>query len=324
MNAGTNLICVDDDAVCLEKLRHELDQVQGIRRTRYYQSAQEALAAHEAEPADVVISDLRMGAWNGIDLISKMRETHPDALYMLLSGDADLQSALTALNEIHVFRYLLKPAKKAALQLAIDAAITELNLCNLRRISIVSHAAVQKMRAGIAYLDTKFRVIFSNAAADDLMRKGGGFDLDRNGALCSARHAETLEFHELLRQLQGRADANDEPSLFRFAARAGAQPVIASIVYHLAADITPAYYSVVFCDPSTARTTPGSVSAALNILPSEAKIVHALAEGLSVEEAAQQAQVSVYTARTYLRNVYEKTGVSRQAELIRLVMLTAA
>ncbi len=45
---------------------------------------------------------------------------------------------------------------------------------------------------------------------------------------------------------------------------------------------------------------------------------------MTVEQAAAAAKISVHSARTYLRSVYEKTGVARQSELTRLVLLTAA
>jgi len=324
MTPAIKILCVDDDPVCLEKIRAELRQVRGDLAVRYFTCPEQALSAHADEPADIVISDLRLGAANGIDLISKMRKMSPETLYMLLSGDADLQSALAALNEVHVFRFLTKPADAQTLQLAIDAAVTDINIGKLQRISAVSHSAVEKMRASIAYLDEEYRLIFCNRSALDLIEGSGLFDISREKILCSAHHPETLELHDLLRNLKETSLEMAERSLFRFSGRSADRLVIASIVYHPAADLRSAYYSVVFSDPERQKTTAESITAALNILPSEARVVHAVAEGMTVEQAAKQAQISVHTARTYLRSVYEKTGVTRQSELTRLVLLTAA
>ena len=318
------LICVDDDPVCIANLRHALEPARTELVKQFFTVPQEALEAHRRSPADIVISDLRMNGMSGIALISEMQRHHPDALYLLLSGDADLEAALAAVNDIHAFRFLTKPASPEQLQLALDAAITEINLRKLRRISLVSHAAVQRLRAPILFLNERLQLLYSNAAADGLLASGGLFEIGHDRVLRTKRQRETGELHTLLESIRKSADGDEARHLFRFDAAGEAGPVVASIAFHPQAGSEEAYYSILLSDPGASRTTSDSIAIALNILPSEARIVHAIAEGATVEDAARRAGVSLSSARTYLKSVFLKTGVARQSELVRLVLLTAA
>jgi DNA-binding CsgD family transcriptional regulator len=64
--------------------------------------------------------------------------------------------------------------------------------------------------------------------------------------------------------------------------------------------------------------------ARLELTPAESRVAVALFKGLSVEEYAKEAGVSINTARTLVRRVYAKTGVTRQAELIHALLKTTA
>ena len=75
-------------------------------------------------------------------------------------------------------------------------------------------------------------------------------------------------------------------------------------------------------------SSPGEASAPaairreqlLNLTPAEARLASALVEGKTVKEFAEEAGVSLNTARTHLKRVFHKTGVKRQAELMRVAM----
>ena len=57
----------------------------------------------------VVVSDMRMPGMNGIEFLSKVRQQHPESVRMMLTGNADLQTAIDAVNEGSIFRFLTKP-----------------------------------------------------------------------------------------------------------------------------------------------------------------------------------------------------------------------
>jgi response regulator RpfG family c-di-GMP phosphodiesterase len=85
-------------------------------------SALEAAQLIEREHFDVIVSDLRMPGMDGIELLTAAREKLPDARRLLVSGYADLDSAISAINHVGVDRLLTKPWNTHELMGAVRAA----------------------------------------------------------------------------------------------------------------------------------------------------------------------------------------------------------
>lgn len=318
------IICVDDDPVCLAQLKTRLGEIQNNFDMRFFDKAGEALAEHRSHPADIVISDLRMPEMDGVALIGAMREAHPGAIYMIQSGQADLESAVAAVNVAGVFRFLLKETDASGLKLAIDSAITEINCQRLRSIEEASHRTLNRLHLGVLMLNESGEVIFRNESAGRILQAKKMLQIGWDGVLRAEDPRLSREFQDFLQKVRLQGEESEGSQIFRFEGRESGKAVTASVTYHASSSKEGGYFSVVLCDPSETRTSVASISAALNILPSEAKIVHALAEGATMEAAAESAGISLSSARTYLKSVFFKTGVARQSELVRLVMLTTA
>ena len=126
------VLCVDDEPNVLEGLALHL-------RRRYEVSlATSGAAALEALGTDggvaVVISDMRMPGMDGAAFLSRARQLVPDATRMLLTGQADLESAIAAVNEGQVFRFLTKPCPPSALLAAVEAAAVQHRLVTSERV----------------------------------------------------------------------------------------------------------------------------------------------------------------------------------------------
>jgi response regulator RpfG family c-di-GMP phosphodiesterase len=85
-------------------------------------SPEEALALLRSEPFDVVISDLRMPGMTGIQLLSTARGIRPEMRRLLVSGYADFDTALDAINAVGVDRLITKPWDIAELRGAVHSA----------------------------------------------------------------------------------------------------------------------------------------------------------------------------------------------------------
>jgi len=72
---------------------------------------------------DVAISDYLMPKLNGIQLLSKVKESQPEASRVLLTGHADKQSAIDAINQVALFQYLEKPWDNAQLLLVVQSGV---------------------------------------------------------------------------------------------------------------------------------------------------------------------------------------------------------
>lgn len=85
-----------------------------------------ALAALEASgPYAVVVSDMRMPEMDGTQLLRKVKLIAPDAVRIMLTGDADVRSAVSAVNEGSIFRFLTKPCNKDTLGKALTAGLMQ-------------------------------------------------------------------------------------------------------------------------------------------------------------------------------------------------------
>jgi ActR/RegA family two-component response regulator len=89
-------------------------------------SGQDGLAAIKTSgPYAVVVSDMRMPGMNGAVFLAKVREAAPDTVRMLLTGYSDLDAAIDAVHNGHIFRYLAKPCEKEILVNAIQSGIAQ-------------------------------------------------------------------------------------------------------------------------------------------------------------------------------------------------------
>lgn len=117
------ILCVDDEQAVLDGLRRTL---RGSFELCFARSGEEALETLRATPGiSVVLSDLRMPGMGGIALLETIAGRYPDISRVMLTGNADQQSAIDAVNRGHVFTFLNKPCAPEALSAALRAAVTQ-------------------------------------------------------------------------------------------------------------------------------------------------------------------------------------------------------
>ncbi len=101
------ILCVDDEPNILSSLRR-------LFRSKGYQvltavGGAEGLAVLETETVDLVISDMRMPVMDGAVFLEHVRSRWPDTIRLLLTGYADVQSIIDAINRGEIYRYITKP-----------------------------------------------------------------------------------------------------------------------------------------------------------------------------------------------------------------------
>lgn len=115
------VMVVDDE----EKVLTALSRI--LRKEKYSflmaASGAEALALMAKQPVDVVVSDQRMPGMTGIELLQGVKARYPDTIRMVLTGHADLDVAVAAINEGEVYRFITKPVQAEELKLAIRHAL---------------------------------------------------------------------------------------------------------------------------------------------------------------------------------------------------------
>jgi response regulator RpfG family c-di-GMP phosphodiesterase len=121
--AGPAVLLVDDEVAILDGLRRQLRRNFTVHTAT---GGAEALQILEAEPITVVVSDMRMPEMDGATLLSRVRAYDADVVRILLTGQADTQSAIAAVNEGQIYRFLTKPCPPDILLTEINGAV-ELN-----------------------------------------------------------------------------------------------------------------------------------------------------------------------------------------------------
>jgi DNA-binding CsgD family transcriptional regulator/PAS domain-containing protein len=191
--------------------------------------------------------------------------------------------------------------------------------------------AVEDLAVGALLLDGAGEVVQMNGVAERLFARKLGIGL-REGKLIGATAGET----SLLRDAIGRA----------LEQRAAMGPALAEALRLSPADGTGGSLGILIRPIPLGQETEGRASPALavfvsdpeaeaavpldvvrklfNLTRAEASLAVRLASGLSLDEAAADLGIARNTVRAQLRAVFEKTGATRQAELVRLILRSVA
>jgi len=116
------VIFVDDEPDVLEGLENRLRPMRKSWKMRFANGSTEALAFLDEEPADVVVSDMRMPGIDGPSLFRHLERTHPRTIRIALSGQTNEESVVRTLGLAHQF--LAKPATVDDLRAAIARTMT--------------------------------------------------------------------------------------------------------------------------------------------------------------------------------------------------------
>ncbi len=190
--------------------------------------------------------------------------------------------------------------------------------------------AVSQLSVASIILDEQGRLLTTNTVARALLDQGEGISL-RDGRL----HIEGREFNKELQQALAtiiKAQLRGETSVVRAlrvprpAGRSDLGLVIRPVPASQWSEGQSSPSAAVFIsDPDLHESTSRQILGELFALtPAEANLATLLARGLSLAQVSSAQTISQHTARAQLKSIFAKTGVSRQAELVRLVLKSVA
>lgn len=189
-------------------------------------------------------------------------------------------------------------------------------------------AALDVIDRGVVITGSDGQIRFANRTADRLLSAGDALDAT-NGRIraTGARSADGLAkvIHRAAQTGIGRDNiAVDAVSLAR---RDGSVPVAV-----VAEPLAPGHHerlgqgrregAILFIGDSAGETTPSAerLAAIYGLTRSEAEVAAKIVSGTSIVEAAQAQGISENTAKTHLKAIYGKVGISRQSQLVRRVL----
>ncbi len=132
------ILCVDDEKMVLDSLNNQLQKKFGDKYNyEFAESAEEAIELinsleKEGYPVIIVISDQIMPGLTGDKFLTMIHKDHPEQIKVLLTGQASLESAINAVNNANLYRYLNKPWEENDFLLTVEKGIEQYNLLEER------------------------------------------------------------------------------------------------------------------------------------------------------------------------------------------------
>jgi DNA-binding CsgD family transcriptional regulator len=201
-------------------------------------------------------------------------------------------------------------------------------ICRDRSELEVLTETLDRLTIATFMIDGRRRLIRTNGAAGQLLTAGGPFRVV-NERLTLAGRADSERLGEMIGQAVAAAATGDFGFVRAFRCESGAHEglgVLIRAVRHdrlAPADIAPA---VVVYATDAART--GSferlIATLFDLAPSEARLAALLTQGMTLAEAAAETGLTESTVRSYSKKIYAKVGVSRQTDLVRLILRSVA
>ena len=138
----SRVVVVDDDTLVTRSLSSFLGLEMDIEPLVFNESPK-AAAYMGDNPVDLVISDFLMPDMDGIQLLAEARRVQPEVPRVLLTGYADKENAIKAINEVRVFQYLEKPWDNEQLRRVVLNALERLLLLRLLTRQVETLAQTQ-------------------------------------------------------------------------------------------------------------------------------------------------------------------------------------
>ena len=108
MDMGKNILVVDDDVIVTSALK-TFFKVEGINNFVTFNNPVEAVEYLQSNKPCIIISDFMMPQMNGLEFLKEAKKLYPDVSMILLTGYADKENAIRAINEVGLYRYIEKP-----------------------------------------------------------------------------------------------------------------------------------------------------------------------------------------------------------------------
>jgi DNA-binding NtrC family response regulator len=121
------IVAVDDEEMVVKSLSFFLE-LETRYEVRAFTSANAALAHIAANDVDIVVSDYLMPEMDGLTLLARVRDLRPEVPRVILTGYADKENAIKAINEVGLYQYIEKPWNNDDLRLVLRNGIEKKKL----------------------------------------------------------------------------------------------------------------------------------------------------------------------------------------------------
>ncbi|MBT6143753.1 response regulator [bacterium] len=128
---NNRVLLVDDDPNILEGYKRSLRKKFDVTTALEGHAALEVISRKDTFAT--IVSDMAMPSMNGIQFLSRVKEISPDSVRIMLTGNADLNIAINAVNDGNIFRFLTKPCPDDLFTKTLEAGIEQYRLITAER-----------------------------------------------------------------------------------------------------------------------------------------------------------------------------------------------
>jgi CheY-like chemotaxis protein len=179
----SRILIVDDEDAILETMQFTFEDDYEVLTSTDAATALRLL--EENSPIAVVISDQRMPNMTGVEFLARVFRAHPSTVRIILTGFADMDAIIQAINDGHVYSYITKPWEPDDLKQVVRRAVdhhrlsveNERLLGELRRSNVFLEAVMDRLDQGALAVDASGLVQAANKPARDYL----GLDADPRG-----------------------------------------------------------------------------------------------------------------------------------------------
>ncbi|MBK7728228.1 MAG: helix-turn-helix transcriptional regulator [Gammaproteobacteria bacterium] len=254
----------------------------------------------------------------GFEYALCMRIDEPSGLHMWLTIARNNEQGIFCKVEVEQFQRLF-PHLQRALKILV-------NMQKSKQELLVSQVAIERMDIGTVVLDEHGDVISANETAQNMAQSNDSFSL-KNNRLQLNDSASQKQLLHLIKAMLAHPEASTTEAL-SLVRQGKAMPGLLLRTFPASANLKTVHRPaliIYLTDPASHRVASQHLVAQLfGLTKAEAKLATLLADGLSPAEAARVMHVTEDTTRSYCKRIYAKTGMTRQAELVRLILKSVA
>jgi len=321
-----SILFVDDEQSILEGHRRHSRSLRDKWDTRFALSGQAAINLLSDKPANVVVSDLQMPGMTGLELVAEIKKLYPSTQCIVLTGTADLQTTIDTINQGQVFRFYVKPSSFTDLAAGINKAAEFSNETKERNESTaLGRAALDTIPYAVFVVSADAHLLFTNSSAQKLLESKECMNVGHDRVLRTMRPSETYSLHNAIANVVARIPSSEGQALsFNHPLRD--HSYYCTIKPFIQNDRNASKNAVIYVTYSekVPFLSPDILAGLFNLTSSESKLLAYLVSSGKLGQASIEAGLSENTARTYVKQIFSKTGTGSQGELIQKVLLSPA
>ena len=334
-NTGLHILVVEDEDSVRDVVSQVLeDENHRVTAVESAEKAQTVLATPPAneQPIQLVISDIRLGGMDGIDLLEFIKRERPELEVVMMTSYASLDTSIKAIRK-GAFDYLLKPFEDLdVITKMVDRVIEKIReeerkLQTVESLKALSEEVFNRLHTGIVLVDEACNILLSNKSTQEFFEKKSGLVRKENKLTATIPKVQKELENHVGKIFSQDLDSPKHVGVMKIARKEPYEPItllISSIGNQFAnVEVSSSRAkAIVFIseDKQKVHLSPDVLNILYGLSPTEARLTVGIVDGLDLDEIASNLNVSLHTARGYLKSVFKKTGTHKQGELIKLVL----